>query len=244
MTSNCDLNPANDSALLASLFPGCVRASELRQQGDPALLYDDEARQIVGCAQRRVLDFTGGRLCARRSLLELGVEARSLQIGRDRQPCWPAGITGSITHTDGFCGAVLALRQQVHALGVDAEIVGSVSEDLWPEILVRSERVALQVLPDDQAQRVAALMFSAKEAYFKCQYSITGEWLDFHAVEIGFATQGVGPQAFSIRRLDTPTSTLHFGLPKVGRYHFEDEVVFTGICMPASLNRESFVAAS
>ena len=192
------LNPARLSAALAALFPGVV-AAELEGAAPIGLLTESELRAISHCAEKRIGDFTAGRLCARRALAEFGVHDYSLLSAPDRQPVWPAGLLGSITHTEGYSAAVVCRRGPLRSVGVDSETIASVHEELWPRILGARERACLGRLAAPARATVAALMFAAKEAFYKCQFALTAEWLEFEDVHIESAhwTQPFG--CFSVQ---------------------------------------------
>src|ERR1700720_856307 len=120
------MNPATLSPPLSGLFPAGVVAADLREPGDPALLLPAEARYLGRAIPKRAREFAAGRLCARPALAELGILDVAIEVGDDRQPIWPDSMVGSITHTAGFCAAVVAERRVVGALGLDREAVGEV----------------------------------------------------------------------------------------------------------------------
>ena len=177
-------HPARPSALLQSLFPPGVSAAELRSPADSGQLLPAEAASLGNCVDKRRQEFAAGRLCVRRAAQHLGAAAFPLPIGADRSPQWPAQVTGSITHTDGFCGAVVADRRQFLGLGIDAEVSGRVTAELWPHLFVPGEIVWLRRLRPVEQPHAATLLFAAKEAFYKCQYAFTRRYLDFLAVAI------------------------------------------------------------
>jgi 4'-phosphopantetheinyl transferase EntD len=177
-------NPAQLSPQLASLFPAGVVAVELLSDAPRTVLTDVELSSISHCANKRIDDFTRGRACAHRGLSELGLRNVSVLAGEKREPLWPPEIVGSITHTTGFAGAVVARRSEVEALGIDCEIMASVDSELWERICTPTERARLEQLPQAQAQRQAALIFAAKEAFYKCQFPLSREWVGFEDVTI------------------------------------------------------------
>jgi len=92
-------------------------------------------------------------------------------------------VTGSISHTVGYAVAVAA-RGTSRSLGIDAELIGAVDDDVASIAFTAAERRrgrALVDIPDDLGR---TLMFSAKEALFKAQYPLSRQWLDFDQVEI------------------------------------------------------------
>jgi len=122
------------SAALSSLLPHGALAAELRTPGDPALLLPEEAQHLARAVPQRIQEFAAGRLCARRLLAEFGVLDFPVKAAEDRQPLWPASLVGSITHTVGFCAAVVAERRHLRAVGIDCEVVGSVKAQVWRSI--------------------------------------------------------------------------------------------------------------
>lgn len=177
-------NPARRSAALAGLFPEGATACELREPAGADLLLPAEAAGMGRCAPQRIQDFTGGRLCARLALSEFGIEGFALAVGKDRQVVWPEGMVGSITHTTGLCAAAVAERRKFAALGLDSEVVGDVRRNVWPRICGTAEIEWLERLPPQEQAAGAAVIFAAKEAFYKCQYPLAGERPGFHDVEV------------------------------------------------------------
>src|SRR5277367_3478625 len=159
------VNPALLSHILLGLFPPGVVAAELRGPGNPELLLPGEAARLGRAVPKRVAEFTAGRLCARRALAEFGIVDFPLAVGADRRPIWPEGMLGSITHTRGYCAAVVGARRCVVALGVDSEVVGDVNEEIWTSICVPQETAWIRSLPRAEQDAAAALIFSTKEAF-------------------------------------------------------------------------------
>lgn len=217
-------NPAQLSPRLGNLFPAGVVAVELLSEAPRTVLTEVELSSISHCADKRIDDFTRGRACAHRGLSELGIQDFSVLAGDKREPLWPPEIVGSITHTTGFAGAVVARRSDVEALGIDCEIIASVNEELWERICTPTERARLKRLPQAQAQRQAALIFAAKEAFYKCQFPMSREWVGFEDVSIEVSEEG-----FRIR----PEVRLPVAEPwvtaLVGRYEYREPWVVTGV---------------
>jgi 4'-phosphopantetheinyl transferase EntD len=231
-------NPAHLSPGFQSLFTCGVIAAELRQGAAVELLLPAEAACLGRSAPARAREFAAGRLCARRALAELGVADFALVAAPDRQPVWPHWVVGSITHTTGLCAAAVAPAGRFLGLGVDTEIVGRVTAQLWPKICVPAERAWIGSLPLAQRPAAATLVFAAKEAFYKCQSPLTGEWLgfkDLHIDVVGFAP-AAGPGATGNFRV-TPTRRIALAArlptPISGRYRFHEEFVSAGIALEA-----------
>jgi 4'-phosphopantetheinyl transferase EntD len=227
--------PSNLSPLLAGLFPAGVVVAESREPGDPALLLPDEAAHLGRAVPKRVQEFAAGRLCVRRALHEYGVDHFPLRVAADRQPIWPEGFVGSITHTAGLCAAAVAESRTIAAVGIDSEIVGHVTPDIWSTICVAGEAEWVNSLPPSERAAAVTLIFSAKEAFYKCQYPLVSEWLDFHDLVTESETARQSGQ-MSGRILIRTTRPIRFEqhvlLPMVGRYQFHEQFVSVGIALP------------
>jgi 4'-phosphopantetheinyl transferase EntD len=130
----------------------------------------------------RELDFRRGRLCARLALSQLGVDESAVLPAATREPLWPEGLVGSITHCDGLTAAAVAPTTIYCGLGLDAERRGRVSAEVLDIITTPTERAARppQVAPGDWL----GATFSAKEAVFKACFPLTRQFLDFLDVDV------------------------------------------------------------
>lgn len=142
-----------------------------------------EQALVEGAAQTRVEQFTAGRVCSRAALGRFGVASTTpILRSDDRAPIWPPGFVGSISHTDAWCAAVVAREQDVRSLGIDLEPSTPLKEALWRRVCTPAERERLCELTG--AGLTAKVIFSVKEAVYKCQYPLTEKFLGFHAVEV------------------------------------------------------------
>jgi 4'-phosphopantetheinyl transferase EntD len=213
---------------LAALFPAGVVAMEMRETGDAASLRAEEAAFVAAAVPSRVREFAAGRLCARRAMAEFGVVDFPLRVANDRRPVWPDGLVGSITHTAGLCAAVVAERRLFQSVGLDSEVVGDVGEPLWRKICVAAEIDWLRSLPPAQRAAGAALIFSAKEAFYKCQYPLTGEPLTFQDVRV-VATFGCATGEFLIAPMRPMACAALTEDPLGGRFRFHEQFVTIGV---------------
>lgn len=224
-------NPAVLSASLASLFPPGALAAELRTPGDPALLLPEEVPFLGRAVPARAQEFAAGRLCARRLFAEFNLADCPLPVAADRQPVWPRSLVGSITHTSGFCAAVVAQRSCIPALGIDCEAIERVKESLWPHIFMSAEALWLASLPPAQQGAAATLIFSAKEAFYKCQYPLVGERLGFHDARVEVSDWGGSRGTFTIEASRKIDFASHAQLPLQGQYLLHDNFISTGIAL-------------
>jgi len=147
-------------------------------------LLSEEQILIGNYAANRASDFATGRYCAHRAMLHLGLPQIPVLIGENNQPCWPAGYTGSISHTDGLTGAIIASKTHYRSLGIDLEVIGRVRPDLWHVLFTEEELNWLEGLSATEATLESTILFSLKEAFYKMQYPLTGTFLDFPEVSI------------------------------------------------------------
>jgi len=238
--SKCGIeNHARLSADLCGLFGGDARAAELYGPGDPALLLPAEAVFLGKALPKRAQEFAAGRVCARRALAEFGIVDFAIERAADRQPLWPPSMVGSITHTTGFCAAVVAARETTAAIGLDTELVGGratgggapagVRSQLWPSICVAAEIAWLETLPEAARIPAATLIFSAKEAFYKCQYPLTREPLGFHDARVELIDWGGGSGSFTIAATRSIAFAAYAVLPMPGLYRFHGPFVSSGL---------------
>jgi 4'-phosphopantetheinyl transferase EntD len=224
-------NPAYLSSTTQCLFPAGVIAAEMREPGDASLLYPDEAVAVRRAVAKRVREFAAGRACARRALAELGIRDFALRAAHDRQPLWPPSVVGSITHTTGLCAAVVANRDRLAALGIDCEVVGNAGQELWESICGPAETAWRRSLPAEQQAAAVTLLFSAKEAFYKCQFPLTGEWLDFHDLRVEPLQWGPAASSFAVHAVRPLALDRHRTGPVVGRYRFHEGWVTAGVAL-------------
>lgn len=166
------------------LFPtGCVVAVRTYRPAEPADSGDGDCEPGRPCPQRQ-REFAAGRAAAKDALEQLGVPDTNIPIGPDRSPLWPEGCVGSISHTAGLALAVAARREHLRALGLDLELSRAVTPELWTALFGASEIGWIQGRPNDQQAGSAAVIFCAKESFYKLQYPMTGAWVDFHDAEV------------------------------------------------------------
>jgi 4'-phosphopantetheinyl transferase EntD len=166
-------------------------------------------------------------------LSEFGIEGFPLKAAQDRQPLWPELLVGSITHTAGFCAAVAARKNQILAVGIDSELAASVKEELWRWICTPEETTWLRTLPAAEQAGAATLIFSAKEAFYKCQYPLVQERLYFHDASVAVGSWGSRRGAFEIRANRPIALARYATLPLQGQYLMHEEWTTTGIALPA-----------
>ena len=135
---------------------------------------------------RRLLDFKLGRLCAdlaHRQCVQRPLP--ELKVGARREPLWPVGIVGSISHGSSLVCAAVALSSEVRYLGVDLEEWGRVRPELGPSILADGELAGLTLLGDSlDESELLTLIFASKEALYKALYPWVQIFFGFDAAKV------------------------------------------------------------
>jgi len=173
--------------LIEHIVPPAVRVVEGEQPPQGVSLFPEESAIIRNAAEKRRRDFRAGRACARLALAALGVQGTAIPSGPRREPLWPPGIVGSITHCPGYVAAAVTLREHLLALGIDAEERGAAGNDLEPFICTPAE---LDRYRDLEYPHWRTLVFSAKESLFKALYPLRHFELEFPDVEVALEPVG------------------------------------------------------
>ena len=142
-----------------------------------ASLTQAEQSCTTGMVAKRRAEFTHGRFCARSAMTLLGVDSGSIGKGPNREPIWPSGIVGSISHTGAAAAAIVSRSSRHASIGLDMEIAEPLQADLIPMILRPEENLA-----SDGTR--AKLIFSIKESIYKCLYPLTQAYIDFLDMEV------------------------------------------------------------
>jgi 4'-phosphopantetheinyl transferase EntD len=195
---------------------------------DPAgaTLFPEEAALVAKAVEKRRLEFTTARWCARRAMAELGRPPVPVLRGERGQPLWPAGLIGSMTHCVGYRGAVLAPRASFTTIGIDAEPNEPLPGGVFETVTRPGERSHIDdLLREHPSVRWDRLLFSAKESIYKSWFPLTARWLGFEEAELV-----IDPSAgtFTARILATGGPT---GFD--GRWMVGEGLILTAIAVPA-----------
>jgi 4'-phosphopantetheinyl transferase EntD len=119
--------------------------------------------------------------------MELGLPPAAIPSGYDGAPVWPEGVVGSISHCATLGVAALGLRRHGYrSIGVDVETSEPLELYLADELCSHSERAWLGQQPQELQGLFLKLVFSAKEAAYKCQFPLSRTLLEFDALEVRF----------------------------------------------------------
>ncbi|NES14883.1 MULTISPECIES: 4'-phosphopantetheinyl transferase [Micromonospora] len=194
--------------------------------------YPGEQDLVARAVETRRREFVTARRCAREALGKLGHVPGPIRSGPRREPVWPAGVVGSITHCAGYRAAAVARGTDLAGLGIDAEPHEALPEGVGETVTVGGEPDLLRRLDrEDPTRHWGRLLFSAKESVYKAWYPLTGRWLGFEDAELSIDPAGGG---FTARvlvdggRIDggPPLAVLH------GRWLIARGLIVTAVTVP------------
>jgi 4'-phosphopantetheinyl transferase EntD len=157
----------------------CVATKQMYEEA----LLGEEATAVRGAIAARRREYAAGRAAARQALGKLGISPGPISTQRDRTPNWPRGIVGSISHSAGCCVAVVARSTDAIGLGIDVEDATPLPTEILRMVCGDKDDGGLATL----GPLAGKLVFCAKEAFYKCYYPVTKEFLDFSDVSVCFS---------------------------------------------------------
>jgi 4'-phosphopantetheinyl transferase EntD len=154
--------------MISTILPEWVYATEVFGI-DQEVLFDEEAHLMASSIPERRAEFLTGRKCAHDALSKLGGASQPILRGPNREPLWPEGVVGSITHCGDYCAAAVARSHGERWIGIDAELNQPLPQGIIDIIASPSEieqaAGALRRIPNWDR-----LVFSAKESVYKAWY--------------------------------------------------------------------------
>lgn len=213
--------------LVRPLFDANVRVCVRDPRGpQPDPLPAEAAGVSTRAVEKRRREFAAGRTAARQAMRELGVTEDPIPVGGTRAPVWPTGIVGSITHTQSCAMAVVAKADDYAGLGLDVEEDTPLKPDLWDAIC--SEREQAWLHQQGSPGQMGKLIFSAKEAAYKCQYAVSQKYYGFDGMELDIDTEN---RRF-LARFTADQFPFSEGDEIAGRYAIGAGVILTAATLP------------
>jgi enterobactin synthetase component D len=149
--------------------------------------------ELQGAVLKRQCEYLAGRFCAHRCLLKLSQEQGSavsdimVGTGKNREPLWPQGVIGSISHSNQFAITIASHSAKAYlGLGVDIEeqMKPDLALSLCDQIMSAEEKAQFNRLSKMCFEDFVTLIFSAKEALFKALFPTVGVYLEFDSSEL------------------------------------------------------------
>jgi 4'-phosphopantetheinyl transferase EntD len=133
--------------------------------------------------------FARGRAAAHTALRAIGLDHGPVLSGSSREPLWPEGASGAISHAAGFGVALVAPTKHTDGVGVDLEERRNVPE-LWEHVPRPEERGWLQDLDADEREAALLALFSAKESVFKAFFPRIRSFFGFEQASLTPTSSG------------------------------------------------------
>ncbi|WIM95160.1 4'-phosphopantetheinyl transferase superfamily protein [Actinoplanes oblitus] len=217
--------------MLDQLLPHPVRFAVAYTDDPDEACYPGEEELVATAAPGRRREILTARRCAREALAALGHAPTAILRGPRREPIWPAGVAGSITHCTGFRAAAVTHVADVASVGIDAEPHAPLPPRVLGAVTTAADRDLLARLavthPGTCWDR---LLFSAKESIYKAWYPLTGRWLGFEDATLDI-DPSTGEFTGRILLADTTIDRL------TGRYLIARDLVVTAVCRPSATER-------
>ncbi|MFC6088503.1 4'-phosphopantetheinyl transferase family protein [Saccharothrix lopnurensis] len=218
--------------MITDLLAPPVSAFDVFGDPDGVVLFPEEEQHVARAVDKRRREFATGRHCARTALAALGFPPAPLVPLPSREPAWPDGVVGSITHCKGYRAAAVGRTDQVRTIGIDAEPNEPTPDGVLGAIALPAELARMDGLRD-ASDKVAwdRLLFSAKETVYKAWYPLARRWLGFEDAEV---TIHPDDGTFSARILVEPPVVDGVAVTGfTGRWLAREGFVVTAIAVPA-----------
>ena len=177
--------------MIEKLLPHGVVVVEAFEDVPAEPSFPGEESLVANAVESRRREFITARRCAREALARLGHAPVPIRAGSKREPLWPAGLVGSITHTTGFRAAAVASRSLLASIGIDVEQNERLPDGIEETITVPGEVEMLAALSRaSPATYWGRLVFSAKESVYKAWYPLTGRQLGFEDARLAIDPAG------------------------------------------------------
>jgi len=209
-------------------LPASVAFGVAQTEDSPTNRFADHELSLLspGAVPNRVNAFRLGREAAHRALGQLGRDDRPISTGPNREPIWPPGVVGSISHTSEAGVALTGLLTTTVGLGIDIEARRHAPE-LRDQVPRPEERSWLNAHHPDEQEALLFALFSAKESIFKAFFPRVERFFGFEAASLkpipgGFEARLVAP----LDQEYPPDRTFTVGCK------WEGDVVLTWVILP------------
>jgi 4'-phosphopantetheinyl transferase EntD len=189
------------SRLLTAVLPDVSGLVSAELYHDPPELspMPEEEPLIARSVAKRRNEFVTVRHCARVAMGRLGLPEAPILKGEKGEPRWPEGLVGSLTHCEGYRGAVVGRSTAVRSVGIDAEPHGVLPDGVLDAISLPVERHEIAALP--AGLHWDRILFCAKEATYKAWFPLTERWLGFEDAHITFDVDSAGMTGRFVSRI-------------------------------------------
>ena len=180
---------------------------------------------------KRRSEFLAGRYCAMQALAEVGYFPKCIGVGKQREPVWPVGVMGAISHTTGLATSVVSSNPACRGIGIDVELTvePSTMEKIIKHILPL-ESFSILKQPGLRPEEIFTLIFSVKESFYKSAYPRVRRFFDFSAAKV--VEVDLQKQRITFRVTENLCEGLTIGTEVYGYYYqFSDDLWATMVAL-------------
>lgn len=174
-----------------SILPESLKLAACNLSSVQGKLLKEEQSLLEGATPTRQRELIAGRHLARQAMAELGCEPSPITQGPGGAARWPRGICGSISHSASHVAVAIGPASALRSVGVDIEDGRDLDSAI--DMVGRQDEIdglAEHPLAGGRAS-AGRMLFSAKEALYKCQFPLTGNaTLDFLDIAVGMDVGG------------------------------------------------------
>lgn len=174
-------------------------------------------------AKRRA-EYLAARYAARQLLQNAGCDGH-VDTSPSREPVWPAGWCGSLSHTRGHAIAVIAPRDAGLTPGVDIEMFDAKTMRETAEMFTSLDERRLLAACGLAYETALLILFSAKESLFKALYPEVNCFFGFEAARI--CSIDTAAQSLTLELTQPLTPARKQGCQFHGLYLIEENRVIT-----------------
>lgn len=147
-----------------------------------------QSANLEQAVTKRKAEYLAGRYCAKLALQQhFGKNQAICDIpsGKHREPMWPAGVLGSITHTKTYALCAIGESNCIQGIGIDLEEILEISSaNELAEQIHNEQELQLLTTNNFPSNFATTLLFSAKESIFKALYNNISEYFGFEVARL------------------------------------------------------------
>ncbi|MFV1982154.1 MAG: 4'-phosphopantetheinyl transferase [Thiohalomonadales bacterium] len=213
--------------MINTLIPDNIACEIVYENISPSEVYSAERLIIMKASLNRKQEFLRGRNCAHQAIKKLNyANQKPILIGKNREPVWPPGLIGSITHCNGYCAAVVAKLNDITGVGIDAELNTNLKKTIISKTQTDSEIIRNSELLSENNICINKLVFSAKESVFKFIHPFIMKYINFKDIEI---CVDLKTRTFSTSFLKSDLYSRFKNSNLIGKFDFNNKHIVTCI---------------
>ncbi|RXF01361.1 4'-phosphopantetheinyl transferase superfamily protein [Pseudoalteromonas sp. PS5] len=184
---------------------------------------------LHSAVKSRQSEFLAGRFCASQAVKSLNRSCKQIPIGENRQPIWPEGLLGSISHVDTSAICAAAIESEYEYLGIDIEhwMKEDISNEIRDLVISQEEELAFKHSNFNDSDLVT-LLFSAKESLFKAIYKYVEKYFGFDAAKL--VMLDTEKHLLELEIVEDLSDKIRAGSKFTCHFVLHEESVFTIVC--------------